>query len=156
MIALANKMNRRTYTIFFFIFLAIRIDCLGQKINKTFYADSIFIYKDFKAHGTTANLWHHHKDLDSLKSKKELISPSDLKALIEITSRAETKKLMQMKYGGPICYWIVNIDKTSKRFAAFVSSDWSGIDDLDGMRRWIITEPNDIKKFEEIINKYWL
>lgn len=149
-------MMRKAKYILLVFSLSVGLNSFGQKVSKSFKADSIFVYKNFDSHGTTARLCSYHKDLDSLNNKKELINDSDLNLIKEITSRAKTKKLFQMKYGGPICFWIVNIENKNKRFVAYVSSDWAGIDDLDDMRRWIITDPTDRKKFKELLNKYWL
>jgi hypothetical protein len=132
------------------------INCNAQKSSKTLDADSIFIYKNFNFHGSTSNLWSNHSNLDSIKSKRELITNPELEELKGITSRAKNKKLIQQKYGGSICYMVISKELKEKRFVVTFGSDWIGIDDLTNMRRWIISEPSDIKELEKIINKYWL
>ena len=139
------------------IFLLIGNITIAQKVDKrAFQADSIWIYKNFRQFGTTANLRLNHNHLDSLNNQKTLISNEDLKTIMEIASRAKRKKLYQKKYGSDICYWIIEQEGVKKKFVAYGNSKIAEIDDLDSMRTWIITEPNDVLLFEEILNKYWL
>ncbi len=60
-----------------------------------------------------------------------------------------------MKYGNPVSYWLVKNENEYSRFTAFANSEGAAIDDLDSMRRWIISDPSDPKKFDKLLNKYW-
>jgi hypothetical protein len=148
-------MSKRISPIPLLIFLMMGNLAFCQKVDKSLQADSISIYKEFEAHGTTARLCTNHNDLDSLNYIQVLVSDEDLTTLLEISSRAKKKKLFQMKYGGPICYWIVKSGETKKRYVAYASEERAGIDDLDNMRRWKISDSKDVQLFKEIINKYW-
>ena len=87
-------MNRISYVITLVFLIAGNV-ALVQKVDKTFQADTIFIYKEFKEYGTTSAVWGHHRDLDSMDAEKVLMSDEDLKKLLEITSRAKSKKLFR-------------------------------------------------------------
>ena len=128
----------------------------GQSNDKQFIADSIFIYKDFNKHGTTANLFRHHHDLDSIKAKKTKLSQADLNEFVTLLNNIPRKKLFQQKYGGEICYAIVYNAGRKDRFVFWISQDLCFVDNLDTMRRWVLKDAETNKMFYELIKKNWL
>jgi hypothetical protein len=128
----------------------------GQTVKGQFTADSVFIYKNFKQHGTTANLGHNHKDLDSANAQKIKLSAIDLAELIDIFKASPRKKLFQQKYGGDICYVIVYDKGQKKRFVLLASQDYGVLDDLDTMKRWILSDADTRKRFYKLVRKNWL
>ncbi|MCC6684167.1 MAG: hypothetical protein IT247_03760 [Bacteroidia bacterium] len=140
-----------------FVFLAFNYSIgLAQKVKNPFEADSLFVYRNFNQCGTTANLWHNHKDLDSTNASKSKLSQSDLIELKDILKTTRGRKLMQQKYGGEICYIIVFHSGQKNRYAAYISSELSFLDDLDSMRRWKIENVKDRERFYNLIKKNWL
>ena len=86
----------------------------GQK--NEYKIDSVFVYKNFDQCGTTANLWQNHRVLDSLKYAKRKFSQEDIKNLDDMLKLFKTKRLLQQKYGGEICYLIIYRNGIGKRF----------------------------------------
>ncbi len=130
-------------------------DVQGQNFKNQFKVDSVFVYKNFSQCGTTANLWHNHRDLDSLNAEKNKLSLDDLNKLNDLIKLSKMNRLFQQKYGGEICYLIVYQNGIRKRFVAYISKDFCLLDDLDAMRRWKMKSPKENEQFYELINKNW-
>ena len=125
----------------------------GQK--NEYKIDSVFVYRNFDQCGTTANLWQNHRVLDSLKYAKRKFSQEDIKNLDDMLKLFKTKRLLQQKYGGEICYLIIYRNGIGKRFVAYISQDFCTLDDLDSMKRWKTKSPKQAEQFYELINKNW-
>jgi len=126
----------------------------GQDSGRMFAADSIFIYKDFKVGGTTANLWHNHNYLDSTNNQKVKLNKEETTEIVDIFKRAKRKKLFQQKYGGNICYILV-YNGRHKSKSIISTQDFSFIDKLDIMKRWVVNDTTDKKRLYELIGKSW-
>ena len=130
-------------------------DIKAQKKQKQFLADSIFIYKEFNKRGTTANLWHYHRDLDSINAEKRKLDTNDLNEFISIFKNAQRQKLFQQKYGGDICYTIV-YNKGIKKTFVFLSSDhFARLDNLVDMQCWTLKDHVKQKQLYDLIRKNW-
>jgi hypothetical protein len=151
-------LNRTMTSRFFYAFLATLIFSFGvqgQDSDKMFSADSIFIYKDFTVGGTTANLWHNHKDLDSTNNQKTKLNKEETIEIVDIFKKAKRKKLFQQKYGRGICYILI-YKSVHKSISIIYSSQEIGfVDNLDTMKRWIVNDTTDKRRLYEIIRKNW-
>ncbi len=122
-----------------------------------FQADSIFIYKRFSGHGTTAKLWKNHRYLDSINSEKTMIEEADLIAMRDIFAKTKNKRFYQQKHGGPECYAL--IFKNGRRYNyVFEGTDkWGRLINLT-KRRSLTIDPIDSldsKKLNFLKKKYW-
>ncbi len=145
--------NRSLY--FLLTILPLTFTVVGQDSKNVFKADSIFIYNNFKQGGTTANLSHNHKDLDSTNAQKTKLSTSDLAEFIDIFKKTKAKKLFQQKYGAGIFYILVFNGGHRSRYVMYSSPDSGILDNLDLMRRWTISETVDKKRLYELVQKNW-
>lgn len=127
----------------------------AQNLKHQFRADSIFIYKKYSQCGTTARLWHNHRELDSLRNEKTKLNPDELKTFNGLISSIKNRKLFQQKYGGEICYMIIYQNGEKNIFVTYISKDYCLLDDLNKMRRWKIVDSKDIEKFYDLTNKNW-
>lgn len=125
----------------------------GQDSKKEFTADSIFIYQSFRQGGTTANLSHNHRDLDSTKTEIIKLSSRDMTDFIDIFRRAKSKKLFQQKYGAGLCYLLVFRGGQRFRYIIYSSPDIGILDNLVLMRRWTVNDISDNKRLYDLIQK---
>ena len=128
----------------------------GQISKQQFAADSIFIYKNFKQHGTTASLWHSHRDLNDANASKVKLSDIDLAEFIDIFKYTPRKRLFQTKYGGDICYFLVYKDGFKKEFILYTAPDYGAIHNLSAMKYWTLQNPQKIERFYKLVNRNWL
>ena len=157
----ANFMTKHRNMILRLLFLSFLVwtpfleNVQGQNIKNKFKADSIFVYRNFNQCGTTANLRHNHRYLDSLKFEKKKFDLEDLNKLNDMLKFSKMKKLFQQKYGGEICYLIIYQNGIRRRFVTYISKDYCLLDDIDSMRRWKTKSPKEAELFFELINKNW-
>lgn len=127
----------------------------GQNSSGQFKADSIFIYKDFKEHGTTANLWHNHRDLDSANAPRTRLNEVELKEFVDIFKPIPSKKLFQTKYGGDICYVLVYEKGIRTQCVVYATLESGSLHDLDNMKCWTINSMPEKSRFYELVKKNW-
>lgn len=139
----------------FLVWISFLENVQGQNIKNNFHADSVFVYRNFNQRGTTANLWHNHRHLDSLKSEKKKFDLDDLNKFNDMLKLSKTKQLFQQKYGGEICYLIIYQNGIKRRFVSYISMDFCLLDDIDSMRRWKTKSSKETEQFYELINKNW-
>lgn len=80
-------------------------------------ADSLTIYKDFNGRGTTASLWHYHKNADSLKIPLQKLDPSDLITIKNTFTDVKVKKYHQQKHGGELLLGFVYVNGQKGKIA---------------------------------------
>jgi len=127
----------------------------GQSTKGQFNADSIFIYNNYKEHGSTANLWHNHRDLDSSNASKIKLSSDDQFEFVEIFKYTQGKKLYQQKYGGDICYLLIYNKGQKIRCVLYASPEFGTLHDLDTMKYWSLKNAEDKRRFYELVRKNW-
>jgi len=144
-------MNTKTKFTLLICFALVATIAKGQ-----FNADSIFIYTNTKQRcGTTANLWHYHRILDSTNASKIKLDNQDLTELKDIFTNTKRKKYLQQKHGGVICYAIV-YNKGQKNIFAFESSlEFGRLVDLTNMKHWKLEnqDKEGQKRLYKIIRK---
>jgi len=145
--------NRLIYS--FALIMSCVLCVYGQNVKGKFTADSVFVYQNFKRHGTTAGLRYYHKELDSTNALKIKLSAIDLAELIDIFKNTRRKKLIQQKYGGDICYLIVYEKGQKKRFVVWASPHIGLLDDLDGMKRRVINDAFNRQRLYDLIKNNW-
>ena len=141
------------------LILLLTLNCFTLKCQtrkEEFAADSVFIYKDFKKFGTTANMRNYHRILDSTHAIKNKMSDGDLAELKVSITGTKSKKLFQQKYGGANCYIIAYSKGRKEKFVFGMGEKYAIFDNLDEMKRWVIKDSINGKKFNDLIRKYWL
>lgn len=138
----------------FILFKSFNLSAQKAPTKKQFTADSIFIYKGFKKHGTTANLWHYHRDLDNTKTEKIKLDTKELNEFIEIFKDVKGKKLFQQKYGGDIYYAIVYSNGLKKTYVFMTYYNFARIDNLIDMRFWQLKDTTKTRQFNNLLKKY--
>ena len=112
--------------------------------NESSKIDSVFVYKKISTGGTTSNLMTKHSELERINAQKILLNDSDLKSFNNTLNSMKSKKLWQQKYGGEIIYLITYENGIKKNYVIGQNSEFTIIDNLSNMKRWLIKKPNDV------------
>ncbi len=139
----------------FVLFKSFNLVAQKKSVEKQFTADSIFIYKGFKSFGTTARLWHYHRDLETNKTEKFKLGTKELNEFIEIFKNVKRKKLVQQKYGSSICYALVYSNGIKKTFVFISYGNYARIDNLIDMKTWKLKDTIKTRQFNNLLKKYW-
>lgn len=135
-------------------FLIILLTLCSIIAKSQLKADSLVIYKDFKARGTTANLWHYHHDADSLKIPLAKISDADLVTIKELFSDSKQKKYFQQKHGGELFLGFVFLKGQKYKIAISSRSNFTHFVNLSEYRNLKIQDSIKASKFNSILLKY--
>jgi hypothetical protein len=128
---------------------------MAQRKAPNLELDSVFIYRFFNDHGTTAGLWSNHARVASEFYELTKLNTEDLETLQSFVSNIKSKKLSQMKYGGEICYLLVYSNDISVKFVAGSNDSFFFLDDLGRRRSWQSKNPAEVELLTKMINKYW-
>ena len=118
-------------------------------------ADSIFIYKDFIASGSTARLKQIHKDLASGQGEKIKLDRVETADLQELFRGTKNRRYFQQKHGGEIMFTIVWFEGRKYNYVIELSDDYARMVNLDKMRKWSIKELKKVTDLRTLIQKNW-
>lgn len=128
---------------------------LAQKRKNNIVIDSVKVYKSYFQHGTTANIRHNFKSLDSTNHQFISMTNEDVEELNSFITSTKRKKLFQQKYGGEVCYALIYLDNTFFRCVITTYPKYFAVDNLSQMHRYSTTDSVKIKQLKKMIFKYW-
>ncbi len=142
---------RQIKTTLLFISFFFAFKSFGQ-----FNADSIIIFKNSYARGTTADLRFRIHKLDSISVDKQRLIKGEVNELIEILSKTNRGIYMQQKHGGDGRFAIIYYKGLKYFFVIEASLEFGRLVNLSTGKRWTLKMSTDKMRLYEWVQKNWL